>query len=303
MKHIFVINPTAGKSDSTEFIREQLKKTCADKEYEIYVTKAPGDTSEFVDKRCASDPDDIRFYACGGDGTLNGVVNGAAPHKNASVSCYPCGSGNDFVKYYGGKERFLDLRALMEAEDELIDVMEVNGKYCVNVCNFGFDTAVAKTISKNKTKPFMGGKNAYYAGVVHALIHAMKTDGTVKVDGEEFFSGSFLLCTIANGTYVGSSFKCAPRSENNDGLMEVCLVKTISRPKFVSLIGSYTKGEHLDDPRFDSCILYRRGKTIEISSDTPGFAYTLDGEIVENSSFTVNTLATSLRFAVPKISE
>ncbi len=299
MKHVFIINPAAGKSDITEQLRSRIERECAGLDYEIYRTHGPGDAIEFIRGLCEASREDMRFYACGGDGTLNEVVNGAAGFKHASVTCYPCGSGNDFVKYYGGKERFLDISALTRSQDKLIDIMEAEGRYCINVCNFGFDTAVAQTISGLKTKPFMGGKNAYYAGVVKALATSMKNSCTVKADGKELHSGDFLLCTVANGNYVGSSFKCAPRSKNNDGLLEVCLVKPISRMKFLSLVGAYTRGEHLDDPRFDDCIVYCRASDIEISSDMPGFACTLDGEVIETPHLNVRTLKQALRFAVP----
>ena len=300
MKHIFIVNPAAGKKDSTSAITEQVKNVLGEGEYEIYPTKFPGDAESFVKKYCAEHSEAVRFYACGGDGTLYETVNGLAGYDHASLACYPCGSGNDFVKYYGGKDRFLNLEKLIAAEDELIDVMKIGDRYCINVCNFGFDTTVAKCISSYKKKPLLGGKRAYYAGVVKALITSMKNTCTLTADGEELFSGKFLLCTVANGNYVGSSFKCAPRSENNDGLMEICLVKAISRLTFIRLVGAYTKGEHLDDKRFKDIIIYKRAKSITVSSPDKGFAYTLDGEVIEKSDFTLNTLERKIKFAVPK---
>ena len=56
----------------------------------------------------------MRIYACGGDGTLNEVVNGAAGFDNAAVTCVPKGTGNDFLKLFGPRfrELFYDLEAL-----------------------------------------------------------------------------------------------------------------------------------------------------------------------------------------------
>ena len=84
------------------------------------------------------------LYACGGDGTANEVLHGLIGFENASMTCYPCGSGNDYVKYYGGAEKFLDIEALLAGEEHRVDVMRMGHRYAINVINFGFDTAVAR---------------------------------------------------------------------------------------------------------------------------------------------------------------
>ncbi|MBR5619923.1 MAG: acylglycerol kinase family protein, partial [Clostridia bacterium] len=79
MKHVFVVNPTAGKKgrDAQKIIPEihaYCKKNKID--YELYCTKSGGDGLRFVRERAASG-EELRFYACGGDGTMFEVVNGA----------------------------------------------------------------------------------------------------------------------------------------------------------------------------------------------------------------------------------
>jgi diacylglycerol kinase (ATP) len=128
----------------------------------------------------------------------------------------------------------------------------------------------------------------------------MKNACRVRVDGELLNpDGNILLCTIANGQYVGGSFRCAPRSLDNDGLLEVCLVKPISVLTFVNLVKVYTEGTHLNDERFAKILEYRRGKKIEI--DAPeGFIYSFDGELIRQNKFTVEVVPNAIRFAVPK---
>ena len=300
MKHIFIINPAAGKDNSFENIKKILELKKVEVDYELYETQAPGDATAYIRKYCTEHKDPVRFYACGGDGTLNEVVNGIVGFEHASMSCYPCGSGNDFVKYYGGKKVFWNLEELLDAREEYIDLMRVGNKYAINATHFGFDSSVAETMMKVRRKKIIGGNNAYTTGIVVALFKAMKNPCRVKVDGEEINpAGNILLCTIANGQYVGGSFRCAPHSLDNDGLLEVCLVKPISVLKFVSLIKVYTEGTHLDDSRFANILEYRRGKTIEI--DAPeGFVYSFDGELIRQNHFTVEVVPNAIRFAVPK---
>ncbi len=300
MKHVFVINPASGKKNSFEEIKNALEALNTDADYELYVTQDRGDATAYIRAYCSRYQSPVRFYACGGDGTLNEVVNGVAGFSHASVGCYPCGSGNDFVKYYGGKDAFLNIGALLDAEEEYIDLIRVGDQYAINATHFGFDSCVAKTMMNVRRKKLIGGKNAYTTGVVVGLLKAMKNQCRVSVDGELLNpKGTILLCTATNGQYVGGSFRCAPRSLNNDGLLEVCLVHPVSRLTFFNLIGAYTKGEHLDSPKFKKHIEYRRGKSITVEAPE-GFVYSLDGELIEQSRFTAEILPGALRFAVPK---
>jgi diacylglycerol kinase family enzyme len=133
MKHIFIANPAAGPVDSVPHIRAEVEKLRARYDCEIYETRAPGDAIRYIRAFCDAHPGDrVRFYACGGDGTLNEVLNGAIGYPEASISVYPCGSGNDFVKYYGA-EHFLSIPALLEGEEHGIDVLTNGESYAINI--------------------------------------------------------------------------------------------------------------------------------------------------------------------------
>lgn len=301
MKHVFIINPAAGKENYYETVKEALSRSKSDVDYELYLTTAPGDATRYILEFCTANPTQrVRFYACGGDGTLNEVVNGVVGFENAAVGCYPCGSGNDFVKYYGGKRVFYDLNTLLDAKEEYIDLIRVGDRYAINATHFGFDSCVADTMRKVRRKKLIGGKNAYTTGVVVGLFKAMKNQCKVKVDGELINpEGAILLCTVANGQFVGGSFRCAPRSLDNDGFLEVCLVHPVSHVTFMKLIKSYTNGQHLDDPKFKKYIEYRRGRRIEVEAPE-GFIYSLDGELFEENIFTAEVVHHAIRFAVPE---
>jgi len=297
MKHIFVVNPLAGRGKALQLVKEGIA-TLRGVDTELYCTTGPGDATAFVAQRSqVGDP--VRFYACGGDGSLNEVVNGAAGHDHVQISCFPCGSGNDFVKYYGGAQRFSDMQALVAAEAKPIDLIRAEGKYSINAFHFGFDSYVAGEMTKLRHKKFIGGRNAYPVSVVKGLIHAMKTQCRIVVDNEELLDGEMLLCTIANGSHVGGSYRCAPRSDNADGLLEVCLVLPVSRPLFLQLMGRYREGKHLDDPKFAPYIRYRRAKKILVEGKE-GFKVSFDGEVVEGTRFSVEVLPGAIPFAYPE---
>lgn len=301
MKYIFILNPKAGAGGTEEKLRNEIAALPCSDQCEIYLTKAPLDATEYVKRTLAENPcEKFRFIACGGDGTINEVFSGAVGAENASVSCYACGSGNDFVKVFGGQEKFSDASKLISAPERKLDALKVGNRYSFNVTNFGFDTTVAITINNERAKSGHGNKNAYTKGVVTALLTSMKNNCTVTADGEVLNpDGKALLCTVANGQYVGGSFKCAPRAKTDDGLMEVCLIKPISRIRFVKILTPYTNGEHLEREDMKDIITYRQAKTVSVSAPD-GFAYSLDGEIIYENSFTIEMVPGALNFACPE---
>lgn len=298
MKHIFIVNPAAGPRDSTAEVKARIEALSADIDYEIYCTTGRGDATDFVRKMCQNKFQNYRFYACGGDGTLNEVASGVVGAENASISVLPCGSGNDFIKYYGTAEDFSDLESLINGVDHPIDIIKVGDKYSINVVNIGFEPAVVRTMEKVKRIKFMTGKKAYYVGILTALINSMKTKAKVFVDGEQVGNDCVLLGSVANGKYVGGSFMCAPHSLNDDGLLEVCVVKTMSRFKFLDLIGLYQNGTHLDSPKAAGFIDYKKGKNIVISGEDE-LCYCVDGELNYAKQFCMEAVPNAVKFSVP----
>lgn len=299
LQHVFVVNPAAGSASAESQVKQALRSLGEGVAASVYVTTAPGDATRYVRSLCETAVAPLRFYACGGDGTLNEVVNGAVGFPGVSVGCWPSGSGNDYVKIYGGRERFLNVQAQIHGDETPVDLMRVGNRRAINMVHFGFDSRVAVTMSRIKRKPFIGGRNAYYTAVLKNFLGPLSAPWTVRVDGELLCDGPMLLCTVACGQYVGGSFRCAPRSDNADGLLDIGLVKSMSHARFVSLIGAYTKGTHLDDPRLRDCLVYRRGTHVSVLAE-PETPISLDGEILREEAFEICMEPQALRFVVPQ---
>jgi diacylglycerol kinase family enzyme len=128
MKHIFIMNPVAGNGISTGSYSEKIKKAFEElnisDEYEIHITTSETDAYDYT-KSQVETGEHIRFYACGGNGTLSEVVNACAEKKNAEVAAIPLGSGNDFIRIFGKKEDLLDELdcedSLSECDDEFYE--------------------------------------------------------------------------------------------------------------------------------------------------------------------------------------
>ena len=299
MKHIFIVNTVAGEHSCLDEVMKAIANESEVIDYEIFTPNSAKDNIDQIKAYLEAHPDEeVRFYACGGDGTINKVSSGIYGYPNASLAVLAYGSGNDYIKYYADLQTFRDVEKVMHGTEKRVDIMQVNNRFALNATHFGLDSKVAKTMHIIRRYPIIGGKMCYPIAVFWAFLTGMRTRCTVYADGEKLNDGKICLCTIANGRYVGGSYKCAPRSQNDDGWLEVCLIKPISRFRFMKLKKSYTVGEHLDDPQFKDIIVYRRAKQVVIEGKK-GFCVSLDGEILEGEKIVVENMKQAIRFVVP----
>ena len=306
MKHLIVINGNAG-SYNPEF-EGMIDAAFKGLEYEVYKTTGPKSVIPFLKKYLKDHKETVRVYACGGDGTIHEVVNGVVGAKNAEVAIIATGTGNDFVKIYGGKEKFQDFAAMINAKARPVDVSELEGEgvegkmYSINVINFGFDAIVGAMGNYYKEHGLpegtKEGTNPYDYALKHdAMKHGRFNDIEVYADGEKLNEKQMLLATLAQGQYVGGQFRCAPKSDNTDGLIDVCVLKTMTFLGLGMIIGTYTKGGHLDKPR--KKIVYRRAKEIKMVSPKD-FDVCVDGEMIKGNNFTVRVLPGAVKLVIPE---
>ncbi len=302
-KHFFILNPTAGKCNCAEMLEPEIRGVCDRQKlnYEIHITQGVGDATEFVKKTCEENKTlSLRFYACGGDGTLNEVINGIVGVSNASIGAIACGSGNDFIKSMGDYN-FRDLKTTMAGYSEKVDLIYIPelDRYSMNICTIGFDSDVAAAMPAFKKVPFVSGKLAYILAVVKVFFKRMYHDYTVRIDGGKEKKETLTLTSVANGTVYGGSFLAAPKAEINDGLLDVCSVKKVNRLQFLQFVGPYQKGKHLDNPKIREHLYYSRVKKIEITADGTLNA-NVDGEIIPvENKITFEVVPNAVNFIIP----
>lgn len=299
MKHIFIINPKAGNKDITQTIIQYLEANAKNITYEYYVTQGVDDALNYVKNYCENHlGENLRFYSCGGDGTLNEIVCGMVGYENVSVACYPSGSGNDFIKVFGNKEDFLNIDALINGNEKKVDIIKVNDRYSLNICNLGFDAVAADNMVRFKKKKFISGKLAYTLGVLFGLFFSLKSHAEVYVDGKKIGNDIFILCTIANGQVYGGGYRCAPNAKVDDGLLDVTLFKPVSRIRLLSLISIYKNGKHLENKRTLPLITYTLGKNVKIIAKKE-IIYTRDGEVSHEKEISMEVLPLAINFVLP----
>lgn len=297
MKHIFVVNPLAGKKGrDAQAILPKIDAYCKQNglDYLVYQTKAAGDGLEYVRRTASVDDGPKRFYACGGDGTLFEVVNGVYGLENVEVAALPLGSGNDFIRLFGTKEQLANVEAQVNGTAIPLDLIRCGDKIAINECSMGMDAEVCKKQADFKKLPFVNGEMAYTVSALWALMKKVNNTFTISVDDEPPRTDNVIFCFVGNSRWYGGGYMGGPLAMPNDGLLDIAVVKTISRFRLLTLLGKYKRGEHLewDITRFV------RGKKITVHSERPAVV-NVDGECELVTDCTMEILPSAIRFVVP----
>ena len=296
MKHVFVLNPAAGKRDQSLEITRAIETACKGLNYDIRRSARPGDGVR-LSRSAARLGDEVRFYACGGDGTLNEVINGVAGYPNASVTHFPWGSGNDFIKIFSDPKAFRSLERLLEEPEEArFDLIwGPDGCYGLNICSMGFDARIAAGMGRYKRWPLVTGSGAYLLSVVANLVRGVHEHYVVELDGQVFDARQTLIC-IANGRWYGGGFNPVPEAQPDDGLLDVLLVKDVSRPTVARVVGAYKKGRYKELP---DLVQHFSCKKVTIRCDQDS-VINIDGELLEAQEATFELIPRAIRFFYPR---
>ena len=301
MKNYFLVNPMAGKRKGIEELCKKITEVCEKKgaDYEIYMTEAVGDATDFV-RSAVADKNNLpaRFFACGGDGTLCEVLNGTAGVEGAEIGLIPIGTGNDFARNFNNKELFFDIEAQLDGDSISLDALKYNGAYSANMINIGFDCEVVKKKEKLQAKRFLPSKLAYIFGLVICFAKKPGLKASVIIDGKEEAEKVYLLSTYANGCYCGGGFRSNPNASLTDGTVDALFVRNISRLKFASLVGSYKKGTHLVPKNAKSLISKKASSILLKFPKTQSIS--VDGEIVDCNELLIECVKNGMSFVVPR---
>ena len=296
MKHLFIINPAAGSHDRTAQYRETIEKVCGELglAYRIAVSNRPGDCTRLA-KEAALSGEEYRIYACGGDGTLNEVVQGAAGYENVAVSVFSGGSGNDFVKLFDDPKAFFDLERLVDAEVAVFDLIDCNGDHSLNICSVGLDARIGTDVSRYKRLPLLHGFSAYAASTLVNVIKGIHEHYVVQINGETVDGNQTMIC-VCNGRYYGGGFYAMPDADPTDGMLDVLLVNKVSRLQVAGVVGKYKAGRYKELGHIAK--YYRTDRvTIRCDKDTP---INLDGELRTAEVVEMKISDKKLRFFYPK---
>ena len=296
MKHLFIINPAAGSRNRTDEYSQVIHKVCKQRglDYEVRVSTAPGECTRIA-REAAQTGEELRIYACGGDGTLNEVVAGAAGFDNAAVTVFSGGSGNDFVKLFSEPKAFFDLGRLLNAEETTFDLIRCNDDIALNICSVGLDARIGIDVANYKRLPLLSGFRAYAASTVVNVVKGIAEHYIVEIDGEVIDARQTMIC-VCNGRFYGGGFNPVPEADPTDGLLDVLVVKEVSRLQVPAVVGKYKDGRYKELPEL---VRYFKTRQVKITCDKPT-GINLDGEMRIAQEVTFRVADEKIRFFYPK---
>ena len=296
MKHLFIINPVAGSHDRTEEYRQAIEKSCGARgiDYHIEISAGPADCTR-ITREAALTGEEYRIYACGGDGTLNEVAAGAAGFDNVAVTVFSGGSGNDFAKLFDDPKAFFDLERLLDAEEVTFDLIRCNDDISLNICSVGLDARIGTDVAYYKRRPMLHGFRAYVASTIVNVIRGIAEHYVVELNGEIIDGDQTMICAC-NGRFYGGGFNPVPEADPTDGLLDVLVVKKVSRLQVPVVIGKYKDGRYQELPKL---VRHFRTDSLTIRCDkvTP---INLDGELRMADTVHIRIADEKLRFFYPR---
>lgn len=295
MRHLFIINPAAGKKNTTAQLEALLEKLSFP--HEVAYTEKEGDALRFT-REAARSGEPVRVYACGGDGTLNEVINGAAGHSHVAVTNVPKGTGNDFLKIFGPDYRalFYDLEALAAGPETPFDLIDCNGKLGIDVVCAGVDARIAADVHRYKDWWFVSGIGAYILSLLENIFFkGIARSITVHMGEVRWENRPASLLCVCNGRYYGGGFMPVGDAMPDDGVLDMLLVRKVSLFTFLRLVGKYARGLYQEYPEL---ILDYHGQEASFSAEEP-ITVVVDGEVMRDTAFTVRLSEKKVNFFYP----
>ncbi|WP_316631275.1 diacylglycerol kinase family lipid kinase [uncultured Ruminococcus sp.] len=301
MTHLFILNAFAGIVDATPEIKAQIEALQMPNAVIEYTQKA-GD-AEHIARRYAEQGDELRVYACGGDGTANEALHGILGFENAALGVIPVGTGNDYVRSLPGETKdFLDIAKMVHGATIRVDLLKCGDRYALNVVSVGYDCEVADRAQKNKRLPMMSAVLAYRLAIVQCLLTKRKHTFTPYADGKmiPIAKGfkSQMLAVAAKGKYYGGGIKATPYAALDDGLIDFMAIPTVPISYFAWMFGAFTRGEHIDHPKGKTFIQHQKCKTLKIDNHG-AIKVSIDGEMFVMQDPEITVVPNALDVIIP----
>ena len=251
-KLCFLVNPKAGKQKSETIIRHikhELEKKSI--EFNFFHSDKGGSISEFIQKEDLKGFDGL--CVLGGDGTINEAINGlmmSHQPQNIPLGIIPIGSGNAFAETLGELDPIKMLSNILTVETSLIDVFKIDDRektfFAINIIGWGMAAEVNILAEKLR---WMGGIRYSVASLITVM--RMKEKYLKANLDDSSIEDQALFFLALNNVHTGKGMQMAPNAILDDGLIDIILVRSASKPRVLKIFTQLFSGTHIEDPHVE----------------------------------------------------
>ncbi len=287
-KLVLIVNPESGKKKGRTIARK-LYPFLEGFQVNQIITTFPGSATESI---LSCDLEKCRMIVVvGGDGTIHEVINGLMKRDDGikpPLSIVPAGTGNSLAHDLGisGIEEAIEVVQMgRQIEMDIAEIAYDNQViYSFNVVGWGVPTNI--NILAEKIRWFRGQRYN-----VAALYEIMKNRGKeVRLEHDQGkVAGEVSFIVACNTIHTGNGMRLAPKARINDGLIDLLVVKKISRMQLLKLFLKVFKGAHIPHP----LISYFQVKSFTIDSERA--LLNVDGEITGLAPCSVTVIPSAIR--------
>ncbi|MBI4850761.1 MAG: diacylglycerol kinase family lipid kinase [Acidobacteria bacterium] len=303
MRVLLIVNPSSGRG-KTKKLLPQLKELLANHSVHSleYVESRSQDDLVELAASATKDGYDV-VTAVGGDGTIHYVLTGIVKtliqeknNKKTALGIIPLGRGNDIARTLKiPTDPKTACEILLAGKRQLTDVAYTGKNFYIGVAGVGFDSEATKLANETKLKGgWLPAVFVYGYSVLRALIRYKAKKVKITYDGG-IYEGKIMLAAISNGQAYGGGMFITPIAEVNDGLLDICILKEMSKIKLIINFPKVLRGTHLGHPYIE----YIRTKKAEVESIENTLELYGDGEYLEETPLKIEILKHCLPVIIP----
>jgi diacylglycerol kinase (ATP) len=261
-------NPTAGRGRATRVRDAALARL---REAGLVVRNLHGrDVDEAADlaQQCVADEVEA-LVVCGGDGMVHLAAQAVATTPTA-LGIIPAGTGNDVARYFGipRKDPLAAADLVIGGETRTIDLGRSGSRYFVTVLAAGFD-AIVNERANRMTWP--RGQLRYTLATLAELRVFEPLPYVLQLDDRQL-SLDAMLVAVGNGPSFGGGLRITEGAVLDDGMLDVVIIKPMSKPGLVRTYPRLFKGTHVTHPQYE----HHLARSVTVAA--PGIVSYADGE-------------------------
>ena len=273
-------------------IKEEVKIKFDGNKYQVKISESSfkGETKTLA-REAVLDKTDL-IVACGGDGTINEIINEIKDRK-FKIAIVPIGSGNGIARHFKiplDISKSLDL--ILRHNYTFVDIGKVNESLFLGNVAFGIGADFIKNYHKIKNKGLVG----YFLAFIKTIFSIKEKQFIIDIDGERIISTPLILI-VSNTNQQGYNFTVTPKAKTDDGLLDMFIVENRSFLKNIINVFKIVLGLNF----YPGKSIYKKIENLNITPQKPIKNIQIDGENlnVNDGIYKIKSVKKTLQLITP----